>query len=91
MQLVQKYEPGFCKGSAWPSILHDYEVVREGERGIREKCVRCDYTLITRKCVDGSIDNMFYGKEHIRDFIQPHSRYYDREYGKGASKNFGNI
>lgn len=86
-----EYVSGFCDGTGYPHIMHDYVVLREGRGGIREVCTRCDHTLVTHKAFDGTINNKVYGEEHIRDFIQPYSRYYDKEYGEGASKNFGRI
>lgn len=71
-----------CNHEEWPYTFHDYEVIKEGEGGIREGCKRCGKILVTRKGGDGIIDNTIYLKEHARDFLQPTSRFYEREYGK---------
>ena len=70
-----------CNPDEWPFIFHDYEVIREGEKGIREICRRCGKILITRKGHKGSIDNVRYLEEHRRDFLQPTNKLFEKEWG----------
>ena len=69
--------------------LCDLQIIKEDKSGIKEVCKECKRVVLTPKGYKGAIDNKKYLEEHARDFIQPGSRYFDRFYGKGASKNFG--
>lgn len=67
--------------------LHKYKILFEDNGGIDEVCTRCGKRLVTLKGKDGSIDNIKYGKEHMRDFLQPNDPLFEREFGKPIDIN----
>ncbi|WP_457635833.1 hypothetical protein [Persephonella sp.] len=62
--------------------LHDYKIIKQTTNGMLEVCRICKKRLLTNISIWGTSDNRTYAKEHERDFLQPNSKIFEKEYGK---------
>lgn len=53
------------------SHYHNYKPVSENNDGVVEVCVECKHRLVTKKDINGRIDNKKYLASHSRDTAQP--------------------
>lgn len=61
---------GYCKQTHTGCRFHDFKVVGDGKWGVLERCLLCGHYEEYKKGSDGSMDNVKYLKDHIRDFCQ---------------------
>ncbi len=75
------YQGAKCAGGK----LCDFNVVLHNQEVQKESCSICGKTVIYR-IIDGKIDTAKYGRDHVRDFLQPGGRAYEEIYGSSWRK-----
>lgn len=70
------------------SYYHDLLMIVDTDEVVVKICIRCKTKFEFTKDPKGRIDNTGYHDAHLRHFIQPGHRHFEREYGKPKSLRF---
>jgi hypothetical protein len=75
------YQGAKCKRGK----LCDFNVVFHNHEVQKERCSLCGKDMIYN-VIDGKIDQAKYGRDHVRDFLQPGGQAYEEIYGSSWRK-----
>ena len=70
------------------NYFHDLLMIVDTAEVVTKVCTRCKMKWDFTKDPKGRVDNALYQDIHIRHYIQPGSRYFEREYGKPKSLRY---
>lgn len=71
------FDASKCRGS-W---LHKFATVQDKGDDVLERCLRCGHRNVI-KVVKGQVDVVRYSRQHVREFLIPQHRLFNREYQK---------
>lgn len=72
--------PSYSGAKCDKGKLCDFNVVFQNHEVQKESCSFCGKKMLYR-VIDGKIDTAKYGRDHIRDFLQPGGQAYEEIYG----------
>lgn len=71
------FSASICKGS-W---LHKFITIKDSGSNVLERCTKCGHRNIV-KVVKGQVDVVRYSKQHLREFLIPQHRLFNKEFKK---------
>lgn len=72
--------PNYANAKCPVKKLCDFVVTEQHHDAQIERCTFCGKRIIYNK-INGSVDQIQYGRDHVRDFLQPGAAAYEEIYG----------